>query len=272
MKQLLFTILGFFLVHLNVSGKTIAPGPFILKYDSLEIHSQILNESRRINIWTPPAYAERTDSFFVMYMPDGGTLEDFPHIAETLSELMALNSIPPVILVGIENTNRRRDLTGPSEVKEDSVLAPLSDGAAQFRAFINDELFSEINKRYRTSGQKGIIGESLAGLFIVETFLLQPDMFDYYIAMDPSLWWNNGYLVKTAREHLTKLPAQEKSLWFAGSGTKDIYKYTRPLSKELKKQSLPQLKWLYADEPGEQHSTIYKATKKKALIWTFKQK
>ncbi|MBL7704782.1 MAG: alpha/beta hydrolase [Taibaiella sp.] len=272
MKQLLFAFLGFFLVHLHVTGKTIAPGPFILKYDSLEIHSEILKESRRINIWTPPAYAAGTDSFFVMYMPDGGTLEDFPHIAETLSELMATNSIPPVILVGIENTNRRRDLTGPSEVKKDSVLAPLSDGAAQFRAFINDELFPEISKRYRTSGQKGIIGESLAGLFIVETFLLQPGMFDYYIAMDPSLWWNNGHLVKTAKEHMTALPNKEVTVWFAGSGTKDIYKYTRPLSRILKEQNLPQLKWVYSDEPGEKHSTIYKATKKKALIWTFKHK
>ncbi len=270
MKHLLFAFLGCFLSHLNVMAKTIAPGPFILKYDSLEIRSEILNESRRINIWIPPAYAERTDSFFVMYMPDGGILEDFPHIAETLSELMATNSIPPVILVGIENTNRRRDLTGPSEVKKDSVLAPLSDGAAQFRAFINDELFPEISKRYRTSGQKGIIGESLAGLFIVETFLLQPGMFDYYIAMDPSLWWNNGHLVKTAPGYLAALTGQEKRLWFAGS--KDMVDYTRPLAETFKQQAVPDLKWFYADEPAEDHATIYKATKKKALIWTFKRK
>ena len=270
MKQLLFAFLGLFLGHLNVTAKTIAPGPFILKYDSLELHSEILNESRHINIWTPPAYRNGKDSLLVIYMPDGGTREDFPHIAETLSELMALNAIPPMILVGIENTNRRRDLTGPSEVKEDSVLAPLSDGAVQFRAFVKEELFPEIDKRYRTSGKKAIIGESLAGLFVVETFLLQPDMFDHYIAMDPSLWWNNGYLVKTAKEHMAALPEKEVTLWFAGS--KDMADYTRPLAETLKQQSISGLKWFYADEPAEDHGTIYKATKKKALIWTFKRK
>ncbi|RYD98265.1 MAG: alpha/beta hydrolase [Sphingobacteriales bacterium] len=270
MKQLLFTFLGFFLVHLNGMGKTIAQGPFILQYDSLYIHSEILKESRRINIWTPPAYVNGKDSLLVIYMPDGGIAEDFPHIAETLSELIATNAIPPVILVGIENTNRRRDLTGPSEVKEDSVLAPLSDGAAQFRAFVREELFPGINKRYRTSGKKGIIGESLAGLFVMETCLLQPDMFDHYIAMDPSVWWNNGYLVRTAKEHLASFPKAARTLWFAGS--KDMVDYTRPLAETLKTQAVANLKWCYADEPEEDHGTIYKATKKKALIWTFRRK
>lgn len=270
MKRLLFIFLGLFLSQLQVMGKTIAPAPFTLKYDSLKIHSEVLNESRHINIWTPPGYESDSDTLLVMYMPDGGTQEDFPHIAETLSELIAAKTIPPMILVGIENTQRRRDLTGPSEVLKDSVLAPLTDGAAQFRAFVKDELFPEINKRYRTSGKRGIIGESLAGLFVVETFMLQPGMFDYYIAMDPSVWWNKGYLVRTANKHLATFPVQPKSLWFAGS--KDMLDYTRRLAKTFKKQSLPQLRWFYSDEPGESHGTIYKATKKKALIWTFKLK
>lgn len=270
MKRLLFIFLVFLLNQSVVSAKTVVPGPFILTYDSLNIQSELLNESRRINIWTPPAYTNGKGTFFVMYMPDGGTQEDFPHIAATLSELIAAKIIPPVILVGIENTNRRRDLTGPSEVLQDSVLAPLTDGAAQFRAFVKDELFAEIDKRYRTSGKRGIIGESLAGLFVLETFMLQPGMFDDYIAMDPSVWWNNGYLVKTAEEHLGTLPAQQKRLWFAGS--KDMLEYTRSLAEILKKKNLPQLKWFYSDEPTEDHGSIYKATKKKALIWTFKRK
>lgn len=270
MKQLLFAFLGLFLSYLNVTGKTISPGPFILKYDSLNVSSKLLNESRRINIWTPPAYIKGKDSLLVIYMPDGGTQEDFPHIAETLSELIALGTIPPVILVGIENTNRRRDLTGPSEVKEDSVLAPLTDGAANFRAFVKDELFPVIDKHYRTSGKKAIIGESLAGLFVMETFLLQPAMFDHYIAMDPSVWWNKVYLVRSAAEHLALFPGGNKTLWFAGS--KDMVDYTRPMAETLKQQALPGLKWFYADEPAEDHGTIYKATKKKALTWTFKRK
>ncbi len=79
-----------------------------------------------------------------------------------------------MILVGIENTQRRRDLTGPTEDEEDKKIAPVVGGSEKFRAFINNELFTEINKRYRTGSEKGIIGESLAGLFVMKTFYTTP--------------------------------------------------------------------------------------------------
>ena len=75
----------------------------------------LVNEDRTINVWTPPGYNESIDSFPVLYMPDGGIKEDFPHIANTLAKLIKENEIPPYILVGIENTERRRDLSGPTE-------------------------------------------------------------------------------------------------------------------------------------------------------------
>ncbi len=240
------------------------------KYDSFQIQSVPLQEERKINVWTPDNYNNTSDSFIVLYMADGGTQEDFPHIANTLASLIAAKKIPPIILVGIENTNRRRDLSGPSSVKEDEKVAPLSDGAAQFRAFINDELFSAIQSKYRTKVQKGIIGESLSGLFVMETFLLKPEMFDYYIAMDPSFWWNNGFLVKNAPTILSKHnDEQPKKLWFAGSNAKDISKYTKEFSKTLEATKQPNLTWQYSDEPKEKHNTIFRATKEKALIWTF---
>lgn len=239
--------------------------------DSLKINSKILGEVRTINIWTPPEYSQNKDSLLVMYMPDGGINEDFPHIANTLALLIKNKSIPPVILVGIANTQRRRDLSGPTEVESDKKIAPIIGGAQTFRSFIKEELFSEINKRYRTTNEKGIIGESLAGLFILETLLLEPEMFNYYIAMDPSLWWNNHYLVRNAKEQLAKMPTS-KQLWFAGSKTKDISQHTNELAKILAAENPKNLTWKYCDEPKEKHHTIYRATKEKALIWIFSKK
>ena len=200
-------------------------------------------------------------------MPDGGINEDFPHIANTIAKLVNNKSIPPIILVGIENTERRRDLTGFSEVVEDEKIAPVSDGAGKFRAFISEELFKEVNKRYRTNNRKGIIGESTAGLFVVETFLLSPEMFDFYIAMDPALWWNNKHLVRTAKEHLAKFAPQEKRFWFAGSNAKDISPHTNELAKILETDAPNSLIWKYSDEPKEKHNTIFRATKEQALKW-----
>ena len=104
-------------------------------------------------------------------MPDGGVHEDFPHIANTLAELLAAKKIPPFILAGIENTQRRRDLTGSPKVAKDKEIAPVVGESEKFLLFIQDELIPEINKRYRTTSTKGITGESLAGLFVTETFL-----------------------------------------------------------------------------------------------------
>lgn len=99
--------------------------------------------------------------------------------------------------------------------------------------------------------------------------MLHPELFDYYIAFDPSLWWNNKYLLKNAETFLAKIPGtQQKRLWFAGSDAKDIHGATRDLEKILKAQSLSQLTWHFSDEPKEQHQTIFRATKEKALMWT----
>ncbi len=242
----------------------------IPEYKSLMIRSAFVNEDRVVNIWTPPNYNETTDSFPVLYMPDGGLKEDFPHIANTLAKLIEENKIPPYILVGIENTDRRRDLSGPTDVESDLAVVPNPGGSANFRSFIKNELFVEINKRYRTNGKRAIIGESAAGIFVIETFLLDNELFDYYIAMDPALWYNDQYLVKNF-ESLAKADYnQEKRLWFAGSGAADISIHTRALSKKLEKLNSG-LVWKYEDEPGEQHNTIFRATKEKAMIWTLSE-
>ncbi|MEO2143214.1 MAG: alpha/beta hydrolase-fold protein [Flavobacteriaceae bacterium] len=236
-------------------------------HDNFAIESKIVNESRVINVWVPPNYKNSNDSLPVLYMPDGGANEDFPHIANTIAKLIESKSISPIILVGIENTERGRDLTGFSEVEEDAKYCPLTDGANNFRAFISEELVPEINRKYRTKNKKGIIGESLAGLFVMETFFLKPKTFDFYIAMDPSLWWNNHYLVNNSNTLLKNFPNKNIRLWFAGSSAEDISKYTNSLAKTLKNDAPKELIWKYSDEKNEKHNTIFRATKEKALTW-----
>lgn len=266
MKTIPFYLLMFFtLTSCQNAPQNQDPIP---KHDTFKIASKAVAETRTINVWTPADYSKGTDSLPVLYMLDGGTKEDFPHVANTLAELIKAKKIRPVILVGIENTERRRDLTGPTEVAKDKEIAPVVGGSEKFRVFVSDELFAEINKRYRTTAEKGIMGESVAGLFVVETFLLHPEMFDFYIAFDPSLWWNSQHLVKTAKEQLLKFPTEEKRFWFAGSNAEDIYISTRALSETLKSGSNKNIKWHYSDEPKEQHNTIFRATKVKALQWS----
>ena len=80
------------------------------------------------------------------------------------------------------------------------------------------------------SEKKGLVGESLAGLFVV-TFLVKPDLFDFYIAMDPSLWWNDAALVKASKEHLNNFSGKEIAFWFAGSSAEDISTHAHRLNE-----------------------------------------
>ena len=104
-------------------------------------------------------------------MPDGGIAEDFLHVAGLVRVLSGNGSMRPFLLVGIENTERRRDMTGPSRDPQDQKIAPRIGGSAAYRSFLRDELMPQVRQRYPTTEERALIGESLAGLFVVETLL-----------------------------------------------------------------------------------------------------
>ena len=236
-------------------------------HETLKIESKVLDETRVICIWKPPGY-EKTDAKYpVLYMPDGGVKEDFPHIANTISELIAGGEIAPCLVVGIENTQRRRDLTGPSKIKSDADIAPITDGSSKFRKFFQDELFPAIEQRYRVNKNRAIVGESAAGLFVVETLFLKPDMFDIYVAMDPAIYWNDRYLVRTAPEHLNSLKEKEIRLWFTAADTPGITTNVKELATILETKAPKTLNWKYLPQPDEKHNTIFRATKVEAFKW-----
>ena len=96
----------------------------VLAHETFTIQSTTLGEARKINVYLPPQYLNNRREFPVLFMPDGGIDEDFPHVIRTVDSLIALHAIRPIIVVGIPNTQRRRDLTGPTRVKSDSAIAP----------------------------------------------------------------------------------------------------------------------------------------------------
>jgi predicted alpha/beta superfamily hydrolase len=243
-------------------------------YDTLTVTSRALGEARRVNIHLPKSYAGSATRFPVLYMPDGGIDEDFPHVVNTVDSLIGLGRIRPVIVVGVPNTERRRDLTGPTRVHTDSAIAKHVGGSATFRRFFRDELIPVIDGRYRTTRERAIIGESLAGLFVVETFLLEPAMVDHYIAFDPSLWWNQGALVDSAPrrlrvargarvKHGTARRIPRRTIYVAASRD-DIDNQTQRLAVALR--SGGGFEWTYAARPDLTHATIFRALAPAGLV------
>lgn len=234
--------------------------------ETFAVESKVLGESRRINVYLPPGYADAKDTKFpVLYMPDGGLAEDFLHIAGLVQVSVGNGTMRPFVLVGIENTQRRRDLTGPTESANDKKIAPKVGGSAAFRAFIRTELMPEVAARYRTTKETAVVGESLAGLFVVETFLLDPDLFDTYLAIDPSLWWNDEKLVRDAEERLKAKSLVVKSLYLATSDEKGIAGPTTRLADALAKFGQSGVAWHHEKMPNETHATIFHPAALKAF-------
>lgn len=232
----------------------------VLPHQTLTLDSKVLRETRRINVYTPPAYAKAAGARYpVLYVLDGGVEEDFPHVTADIDTAIRAGEMRAVIIVGIENTERRRDMTGPTNVEADTKLAPRVGGSTNFRAFIRDELMPAMGRRFHGNGQTAIVGESLAGLFVVETFFQEPQLFDTYIALSPSLWWNAQALVRGADQRLRAQPRLTGTLYLATAGDDDIGDAGKAMAATLRAAAPKGLTWYYEPRPDQQHSTIYRA-------------
>lgn len=259
LRQKLILLLSFTLPGLLWASTATAVDPPIPAHASFAIKSTVLKETRHINVYTPPGYAAHKNTRYpVLYMPDGGLQEDFPHVASDIDNGIRAGQVRPMIVIGIENTERRRDMTGPTTVASDRKIAPHVGDSAAFRAFIADELMPQVRRRYRTNGRTAIVGESLAGLFVVETFLEQPKLFDTSIALSPSLWWNNESLTRGAAARLRAWPGFTRTLYLASASDDDIGNAMQTLVAALRSTAPKGLTWYYEPRPDLHHRDIYR--------------
>lgn len=230
--------------------------------------SKALRETRRINVYTPPGYdAADAPPLPVLVVLDGGIKEDFLHIAGLVQVSVGNGTMRPHLVVGIENTERRRDFTGPTTNAEDRKIAPRVGGSAAFRAFLRDELLPDLKAHYKTTDETAIVGESLAALFIVETLFEEPGLFDTYVAVDPSLWWNNEALLKRA-PIWAKAQGRAKATLFLTASADGNMPLVAKLADALR--GAPAFTVICEPIPNEKHATIFHPAALKAFRAVFK--
>ncbi len=230
------------------------------------IESRVLGERRRVFVATPPGYdADQAAHYPVLYVLDGGIDEDFVHVAEAVHFGCTWDLLQPALVVGVENTDRRRDFTTPTAVETERAAAPRAGGAERFREFLRDELMPGIRARFRTDGHDALIGESLAGLFVVATFVEAPQLFDDYIALSPSLWWNGRAAVQRARERLPALASTQARLYLVTADEADIVGAVEEFVRALREQPPGGVALEYHPMPAEFHDTVFRAAAPRAL-------
>ena len=165
---------------------------------TIQITSDRLNETRELNIYLPVSYSEDlTKKYPVIYLLDGSLDEDFIHISGIVQfgSFSWINMIPESIVVGIGNVDRKRDFTYPSQNELDQKEFPSSGKSEVFINFLKEELQPFIDSKFRTTQTKTIIGQSLGGLLATEILFKGPALFDNYIIVSPSLWWDDERLL-----------------------------------------------------------------------------
>lgn len=270
-KQIL-TVLIFLLLSAHVFAQengqkqTNKSKPFVLGVID-EIPSTILNEKRILNIYLPEGYNKNdTTEYPVIYLLDGSADEDFIHIVGLVqfNSFEWINRVPKSIVVGIANVDRKRDFTFPTTIESDKKLYPTTGHSDKFIDFIEKELQPYIDKKYKANHSKTIIGQSLGGLLATEILLKKPSLFNKYIIVSPSLWWDNGSLLKQPSKILNKSFDQPTDIYI-GVGKEGLTPTEVPrvmevdanlLADKIKSIKNKSLKVYFDYLPEENHATI----------------
>jgi uncharacterized protein len=240
--------------------------PFVLGVID-EIQSKELAEKRILNIYLPEGYTPNdTIKYPVIYLLDGSADEDFIHIVGLVqfNSFEWINQVPKSIVVGIATIDRRRDYTFPTTIEEDKKTYPTTGHSDKFILFIENELQPFIEKKYKTTASKTIIGQSLGGLLATEILLKKPTLFNKYIIISPSLWWNNGSLLNQNSKMLEASFNQQTHIYI-GVGKEGLAPTAIPrvmevdanlLTEKIKATKSKYVKVYFDYLPQENHATI----------------
>lgn len=232
-----------------------------------EIQSKELSEKRILNIYLPEGYDQNaTVKYPVIYLLDGSANEDFIHISGLVqfNSFEWVNQVPKSIVVGIATVDRRRDFTFPTTIKEDQKAYPTSGKSDRFISFIEKELQPFIDSKYKTNNDKTLIGQSLGGLFATEVLLKKPTLFNKYMIISPSLWWDNGSLLNQKSQMLNANFTQQTDIYIAvgkeGLAPTQIPRVMEVdanlLTEKLKGTKSKNVKVFFEYLPQENHGTI----------------
>ena len=213
MKNTLKTIIvALIFTNLSTAQKIseASPSEVLSIGEKLSLYSQVLQEDRTLNIYLPQSYA--TDSlkkYPIIYLLDGSMDEDFIHISGLVQfgSFSWINMLPESIVVGIANVDRKRDFTYPTNNERDLKDFPTTGHSSEFIQFLGEELQPFIEKKYRHTNDKTIIGQSLGGLLATEILFMQPSLFNNYIIVSPSLWWDDESLLQLENPVLDQVNA-----------------------------------------------------------------
>ena len=221
-------------------------------HDKHLINSKILSEERSILVRVPAGYATSGKKYPVIYMLDAHPPQNAMMVG-ILEQQVWGGMMPEMIVVGIQNTNRSRDLTPTDDGQSNGREV---GGGGKFLEFIELEVIPLVEKTYRTEPFRIFAGHSLGGLFAVYAFVARPDLFNAYIAASPVLHWDKNYVIKRAEELFKEKRGWNKRMFIA-LGDEPEYLGGFQSFQDLLKRSKPKdLEYEFQQYKDENHGSV----------------
>lgn len=263
MKQLLLAVLFFAALPVYSQSGKIEIGII----DNLFSHTLGENRQVLIHVPTQPEGYEifAPKRYPVLYLLDGDWhFQSVTGLLHFLSSEYSAGIVPEMIVVAVVNTNRTRDFTPTSSTKDwngnEQRYLRSSGGGKEFTSFLEKELIPYIDSKYPTGQYRMLVGHSFGGLLVVNTLIENSTLFNAYVAIDPSLWWDDEVVLKKAATGIHKGRIGDRKLFLAVADTvqaSDNVVHIRAntaFARMLEKQKNPSLTWKYYK--GENHFTV----------------
>jgi len=267
MKTFFYSLAFFVLTYCMQAQEN---SPFTTGFEET-ITSKILGQERKVWIHIPNSNGgnkiKDRGNYPVIYLLDGS--ENFNTVVSITEHMAESNLCPPMIVVGILHQNRLVDLTTGTDKELPNVVG----GGEKFMSYVEKELIPYIDANYPTTTYKTFIGHSLGGLTVMNTFLHNPKLFNSYVSLDASLWWDNQKVVKEAKTILPTQNYKGKTLYMAmanrlergvdtvsvqkdTSGTTGLIRSNLAFIKEQSKNKKNQLRFKYKFYEDDNHPSV----------------
>lgn len=217
--------------------------------DKIHIRSKVLNEQKTVVVIPPFNYKDMPgEKFPVIYVLDpGNNLFGAFGIVNYYSDMLKI--MPKAIIVGIMSKDREKDYL-PSPAKD----YPTGGGAGDFLKFISSELVPYIDSTYPASSIRCIVGHSAGGLFAVYALVNEPGLFDSFICIDPSLWYDDQCYIKKMPGFFKNNENITKTMFISLSNEKDmgVFGFVDALEKYAPKG----FRWDFIHYKEETHNSL----------------
>lgn len=271
MKTLL--TIGISLISLIAQGQdNLDPDKYYAESKTIFIESKVYGKQRELQVFIPDEYIRNKEkNFKVVYLFDAQNSRIFSYISGVV-QLMSMNTIEPVIIVGIVTEDRWDEFLPLNNHKETlKRYEPPIGHADKLIEHIQFEVEPYLKANFRINDYRLAIGHSLGATFVTYAAFKTDNLFDYSILLSPNYNYDEKQFVSRFKDFVKSNLTKKKEFYFSNGLGNDYEKeFEEPLQEVLeilKSSKNEKISWKYKKLDIDNHGLIWFGVYNGLLSW-----